>query len=135
MTGKNHRMSLPLEEWPEADRKAWDALFAEGDTLDEDGRCLHWSQATREVHRKNYGEWLSFLACNHPADFALAPHRRVTHERLSQYLAEMNGSLSRPSPSGSCRSTSSCGRSRLTRTGRGRGVPQSGLTLRPVLTG
>ena len=84
------RVCLPFAEWPEADRTAWNVILSDGDLLDEDGRCSHWSTATRAVHQHNYGQWLCFLARHHPADLHMAPAQRISQERVGDFIELMS---------------------------------------------
>jgi hypothetical protein len=57
------RKLLRLEDWPTSDRAAWEALFREGDLLDDHtGAALHWREATRKTNLKHYARWLGWCA-------------------------------------------------------------------------
>ena len=56
------KVELPFQEWPEADRRAWEALFAAGDVLEDAGAGRHWAAATRVTNRQHYGRWLAWLS-------------------------------------------------------------------------
>lgn len=84
-----HRRCMPLREWPEGDRLAWECAVHTGDLLDEDGAAAHWTPATQTKVCKAYGRWLTFLAGLGDLHATGAPHRRVTRERLSAYLDEL----------------------------------------------
>ena len=94
--GINHgldpkRRCLRVEQWPKADRLAWEAAARPGDILDGTvGPAHHWSRDTREKYRKGYGRWLNFLTYNKLLDTNQAPAERVTQETVRLYLAELN---------------------------------------------
>ena len=54
----SHPLILKQVHWPDADRLAWEALFAEGDILDGAGPCCHWSEGSRKKREQSYGHWL-----------------------------------------------------------------------------
>ena len=49
---------LKLEDWPQADRSAWESLFADGDIFDGAGPCRGWSAVSRKKRAQGYGQWL-----------------------------------------------------------------------------
>ena len=59
------RLSLPFEDWPQADRAAWRAAFTAGDIFDDCGRGLRLSEYSRRNYFFGYGRWLGFLAREH----------------------------------------------------------------------
>ncbi len=80
------RRCLKVDDWPSADREAWETILHAGHVLDECGTASHWSSATRHKNRRGYGRWLTFFhnqagiaASDHPAD-------RVTRDSIRQYL-------------------------------------------------
>ena len=84
------RRCLKVEDWPEADRLAWEAAMQPGDILDGTvGPGHHWSDQTREKYRKGYGRWLTFLITSGRFDGTVAPAARVTREAVGAYLEEL----------------------------------------------
>ena len=84
------RRCLKLEEWPEADREAWDAALVPGDLLDGTMGIGHqWCSATREKYRKGYGRWLTFLITSGRYQDEVAPAARITPEAVAVYIAEL----------------------------------------------
>lgn len=89
------RRCLRVDQWPEADRLAWEAAARPGDVLDGTvGPAYHWSAATREKYRKGYGRWLNFLIVSQMFDPGLSPAARVTPEVVRQYLSELEDTVS-----------------------------------------
>ncbi|MEX0300793.1 MAG: tyrosine-type recombinase/integrase [Leisingera sp.] len=81
---------LPLSEWPAADQDMWNALFAEGNPLDDRGPLTHLRETTRRSLSLRYGQWLKWLAATEPAAIAYPPVSRVSHDRLTEWMASLN---------------------------------------------
>lgn len=79
---------LKYEDWPQADKTAWDALFTPGDICDDEGPCLYWSAGSRTKRRQGYGQWLSFLARTNPVSLRDHPAARVNEAQLRAYIKE-----------------------------------------------
>ena len=56
------RLSLPFELWPEADRNAWTAACQPAARLKRGGAAGHLRPASREVHKRHYGNFLNSLS-------------------------------------------------------------------------
>jgi hypothetical protein len=54
-------LSLPLDQWPEADRAAWVAARTPAGFLEEDRPASHWSPARCRIAEQAYGQWLAHL--------------------------------------------------------------------------
>ena len=84
------RRCLPLVDWPEQDRAAWEAAMLPGDIIDGTvGAGFHWRDETREKHRKGYGRWLTFLLRSDKVTGEQHPADRVTVENVRDYIAEL----------------------------------------------
>jgi hypothetical protein len=78
---------LPVDEWPAADREAFEAAYAPGDLFDGTaGPGAHLAEGTRRMIRTSYGRWLGFLKANHPEELFLPPADRITLERLRDFI-------------------------------------------------
>ena len=84
---------LKFEDWPQADRSAWEQLFTHAGFLEDTGAFAHWSEGSRAKRRQGYGQWLSFLARTDPAALDLAPALRVTRARVRAYVEECQARL------------------------------------------
>jgi integrase/recombinase XerD len=83
------RRCLPVAEWPDGDRIAWQAALAADDPLSfERSTAACWRPATRHKNRRGYGRWLTFLM-NSDADLLVPLADRVTRERIAVYLDEL----------------------------------------------
>lgn len=82
-------VSMPIANWPNADRRMWDGLVAGDDPLDEPGALAHLRETSRQGLIKCYGRWLEWLHRTEPVVLASAPIRRVTVERLREWIAEL----------------------------------------------
>ena len=79
---------MKFSDWPQADRSAWEQLFAPAGFLEDAGAFADWSDGSRAKRRQGYGQWLSFLARTGPAALALMPTERVTRDRVRAYVEE-----------------------------------------------
>jgi len=94
----NPRIALPPEQWPAADRLAWERAQKPGNPLNRPGAASTWRPATRKSVAGAYGRWLAFLA----ARGALAPQEEVgqpaaqhiTSERMYDYVEHLLTSCS-----------------------------------------
>lgn len=80
---------LKLEEWPEADRAAWQTRLRLGDLFEPGGVATTWAEATRGMELNGYGRWLTWLVQTGRLDPTSSPADRVTTEAASSYLAEL----------------------------------------------
>ncbi len=84
------RRCLKVEEWPDVDRRAWEAARRPDRILDgEVGNAYRWSPDTTLKNRKGYGRWITFLTLRGWLDIAERPTTRITPERVGAYLEEL----------------------------------------------
>ncbi len=76
------RIGLRFEEWPEADRLAWVAMFQKGHPLDGSGPLSHYRDASIINLRNAYSYWLAWIRSEAPSLLLEAPLTRITAERL-----------------------------------------------------
>jgi hypothetical protein len=62
------RACLPVDNWPEEDRKLWLKACEPTDLLDEDvgARSQHAKLSNRKAE-KGYGRWITFLTASAPS--------------------------------------------------------------------
>ena len=53
--------SLPVSEWPDADRQAWEAACRPGIRLKPGGSADYLAEVSREDFARRYGAFLEFL--------------------------------------------------------------------------
>ncbi|HEY0418137.1 MAG TPA: site-specific integrase [Acetobacteraceae bacterium] len=83
----------PLAEWPALDQAAWAVALHPGDALHPRGVTAYWAAATQSMIIKSYGRWLTWLDVNNMLDPLVPPEARVTTERLSSYIADLQGKV------------------------------------------
>lgn len=80
---------MPLEEWPEADRLAWDAALRPATLRSKGGGAAKWSAKTRRTVIKRYGQFLTWYADSYGTLAATDPFARVTTESVGAYVTEL----------------------------------------------
>jgi site-specific recombinase XerD len=96
MTGQKNRRSfdpasrcMKIEDWPAADRAAWQAAREPGDVLDPEGLAADWRPATVRKNMSGYGRWLTWLDLCGVLDRDAEPAGRVTPERIAAYVGDL----------------------------------------------
>jgi integrase len=84
-----HRRSMPVVEWPRADRAVWQAALMPGDLLDEGGIRARYAPETNSKLARNYGRWLTWLSRQGLLDEPASPAARITLERVKAFVADM----------------------------------------------
>ena len=81
------RACLKLKDWPDKDRRLWQAACKPGDLLasEEGARADHAIASNRKAER-GYGRWLTFLQMTDPGSLAEAPALRITQDRVRRYV-------------------------------------------------
>ena len=81
------RACLPIEKWPDIDRRLWVTACAVGDILDEEvGARSGHSEISNRKAAKGYGRWLTFLAASAPQTLALSPAERITGGQVRAFV-------------------------------------------------
>jgi len=84
---------LRLDDWPLADRRAWEVALQPADPFDPlVGYAMRWSASTRQFVEGGYGYWLGWLQASgqlHPEE---DPSDRATRERVPRYLEVLQSS-------------------------------------------
>jgi integrase/recombinase XerD len=85
---------LPLNEWPEADRAAFRAVYEPGDLFDGTaGPGAHLAAGTRRMTKFSYRRWLGFLKANYPDDLSVPPAERITPERVRAFIDHLSAQI------------------------------------------
>ncbi|MCI4680512.1 hypothetical protein K9U39_01040 [Rhodoblastus acidophilus] len=88
---------LPENQWPAADRQAFEAAFRPGDLFDETGGAgARLAEGSRNCIRMGYRRWLGFLHSAHPDDLRKPPADRISLERVRDFIATLSTEM-RPS--------------------------------------
>ena len=80
------RKVIPIRDWPDRDRDAWNTAIASGDLLDDAGPAAHWSEGTRRTVASGYGRWTGFILKHHPETIDASPADRATSDRIEAFI-------------------------------------------------
>jgi hypothetical protein len=86
--------SLPVVEWPEADRRAWTEACRPGSRLKPGGSASYLAQVSRDDFARRYGAFLGFLERNGLLDRGAAPAVQVTLTNVQSYIADLTSRVS-----------------------------------------
>lgn len=81
---------LPMQHWPDADRRAFHSLFTQGGLLDDQGLLGHWRSNSCRLMAIQYARWLGWVRVAEPEALTLMPCDRATPARLRAWLTAMN---------------------------------------------
>ncbi len=79
-------LALLYQDWPQADKTAWNALFATGDIFDGTGPCVDWSDGSRKKRRQIYGYWLSWMTRLQPIRMRRIPECHQSTQKVSALI-------------------------------------------------
>lgn len=80
---------LPIDQWPEIDRRLIQAAFEGSDDLEREGAAVFWREATRTGVKKGWGRYLMFLVRHGELDAGQSPCDRVTPALYQAYLRDL----------------------------------------------
>lgn len=86
--------SLPIEQWPSADRDAWTAACRPNQRLIRGGAGAHMKLVTLSDLARRYGYFLDFLDRASLLDCTSVAAGQVTPENVAGYLAELAARVS-----------------------------------------
>jgi len=86
--------SWTLDQWPAAERRAWNTARKQGDTLAPGGAAAHWRESTARTVMRSYGHWLRWLFEQGLLNPQAGPAQQVTPDHLAQFVAQLRGTLS-----------------------------------------
>jgi integrase len=89
VTRKSPR-SLPIHEWPAADRRGWEVACRPGARLRPGGSASYLGEVSREDFARRYGAFLGFLQRTGRLDHNLAAAAQVTLPNVEAYIEELN---------------------------------------------
>jgi len=86
----SEKVQLPFAQWPEVDRRLWEAANGTFELLDIDAPTK-WRPATEATVRKGYGRFLTWLRHRGRLDHTLLPVQRASEIMVREYLADLIG--------------------------------------------
>ncbi len=86
--------SLPVSEWPVADRNALAAACRPGTRFRPGGGAIRYAEASRHDFANRYGAYLGFLQRHGWLDLSAAAAAQVTPANVDSYLADLNSRVS-----------------------------------------
>src|SRR5215210_8147967 len=86
--------SLPVAEWPEADRVAWAAACRPGHRLTRGGRASHLKPITREDLARRYGYFLDHLQRSGKLDPTTQAGAQVSPGNVGEFITELHQRVS-----------------------------------------
>ena len=91
-TGKSARgdpRSLPVSEWPDADRRAWEEACRPGSRLKPGGAASHLAEVSRDDFARRYGAFLDFLQRTNRLEYHAGATTQVTLPNVESYIADL----------------------------------------------
>jgi integrase/recombinase XerD len=88
MPGPEPRLHLPYLEWPAADRLLWERAVSNDDPFAE-ATGARLSKASRRSYLFGWRRFLGFLAISEPDALQVAPHERLTIERVRAFVSHL----------------------------------------------
>jgi integrase len=83
--------SLAVSEWPDADRRAWEAACRPGARLKPGGAASYLAQVSRDDFARRYGAFLGFLQRNDRLERHAGAATQVTLPNVEAYIADLKG--------------------------------------------
>jgi integrase len=80
---------LPVHEWPDADRRAWDDACRPGARLKPGGAASYLAQVSRDDFARRYGAFLGFLQRSGRLERGAAAAAQVTLRNVEAYVADL----------------------------------------------
>jgi integrase len=88
MPGPKPRLHLPFSDWPEIDRRMWDAAVANDDPF-ADGPGGRLAKTTLHKYWMGWRRFLGFLSITEPDALEKTPAERVTVERVRRFVEHL----------------------------------------------
>jgi hypothetical protein len=81
--------SLPVHEWPDADRRAWEEACRPGVRLKPGGSASYLAPVSREDFARRYGAFLGFLQRTGRLERVTGAATQVTLPNVEAYIADI----------------------------------------------
>jgi integrase len=88
-SARDYPRSLPVSEWPEADRRAWEEACRPGCRLTPGGAANYLAQVSRDDFARRYGAFLGFLQRNQRLERDMAAAAQVTSPSVVAYITDL----------------------------------------------
>jgi integrase/recombinase XerD len=88
-SARDRLRSLPVNEWPDADRRAWEDACRPGARLKPGGAASYLTEVSRNDFARRYGAFIGFLQRTGRLDRSAAAAAQVTSSNLEAYSAEL----------------------------------------------
>jgi integrase len=88
-SGRPQPRSLPVHEWPDADRRAWEDACRPGSRLKPGGPASYLAQVSRDDFARRYGAFLGFLQRSGRLDLGAAAAAQVTPQNVEDYVGDL----------------------------------------------
>jgi integrase len=88
------RQTLRTDEWPEADRQAWEEACRPSVRLKKGGTASHLAVVSQDDIARRYGRYLGFLKRTGRLDLNAPAAGQVTSKNVEDYLASFDGKIS-----------------------------------------
>jgi len=82
--------SLPANEWPDADRRAWEEACRRGSRLRPGGGASRLAPVSRDDFARRYGAFLGFLQRTDRFEQHVCAAAEVTAANVEAYIADLN---------------------------------------------
>ena len=82
--------SLPVSEWPEADRCAWEGACRAGSRLKRGGAASYLAEISRADFARRYGAFLGFLQRHDRLEAHCGATTQVTRPNVEAYIADLS---------------------------------------------
>ena len=86
---REHPRSLPIQEWPEADRRAWDDACRPRTRLKPGGSASYLAQVSRDDFASRYGAFLGFLQRSGRLERDAVAAGQVTLANVETYITDL----------------------------------------------
>jgi len=88
-SGLKRPRSLPVSEWPDADRSAWEEACRPGPRLKPGGTASHLAPVSRDDFARRYGAFLGFLQRTNRLEHQAGATTHVTLPNVESYIADL----------------------------------------------
>jgi integrase len=88
-SAREHPRSLPVQEWPDADGRAWEDACRSGSRFKPGGAASYLAQVSRDDFARRYGAFLGFLERNDRLERDAAAAAQVTLSNVEAYITDL----------------------------------------------